>query len=45
MAYMTKPGMGDRTDAPGTSQAMASREISSSEPLPSIRPQPSGKST
>jgi hypothetical protein len=42
MAYITKPGSGARMVAPGTSQAMASSEISSSEPLPSIRSKPSG---
>ena len=32
-------------DAPGRSQPMASSEMSSSEPLPSIRLKPSGRST
>ena len=42
MAYITNPGSGARMDAPGKSQAMAIREISSSEPLPSMIPNPSG---
>jgi hypothetical protein len=37
MAYITKPGTGARMVAPGTSKAMAINEISSSEPLPSMR--------
>ena len=42
MAYITKPGTGARMDAPGTSQAIAISEISSSEPLPSMMSNPSG---
>jgi hypothetical protein len=42
MPYITKPGSGARMEPPGTSQAMASSEISSSEPLPSMRSKPSG---
>jgi hypothetical protein len=42
IAYITKPGKGARMEAPGTSQAIASREISSSEPLPSMMSKPAG---
>ena len=45
MAYMTKPGSGAKTLAPGRSQAKANKAINSSEPLPSISEQPAGKST
>ena len=45
ISYMTKPGSGARIVAPGRSQASASSEISSSEPLPSISLQPAGSST
>ena len=38
MAYITKPGSGDNTLAPGTAQTMANNEINSSEPLPNIKP-------
>ena len=42
IGYITKPGTGATMLAPGMSQAMASRLMSSSEPLPSISDQPSG---
>ena len=42
IAYITKPGSGAMTTAPGTSQAIASIVISSSDPLPSVSAQPSG---
>ena len=42
IAYITKPGSGARMEAPGTSQAIASSEISSSEPLPSMMSNPLG---
>ena len=45
ISYITKPGTGARIVAPGRSQAIASREISSSEPLPSISLQPAGSFT
>ncbi len=44
-SYITKPGTGASTVAPGRSQAMASSEISSSEPLPSMSAQPAGRPT
>ena len=37
MSYITKPGTGASTLAPGTSQAMLSSVMISSEPLPRIR--------
>ena len=42
-AYIDEVGQGDSTVAPGRAQAWITRWISSSEPLPSIRPQPSGR--
>jgi len=42
MPYMTKPGNGASTCAPGRAQARATRLMSSSEPLPKISAQPSG---
>ena len=43
--YITKPGSGASSVAPGTSQATLSMSISSSEPLPRIILQPAGSST
>jgi hypothetical protein len=45
ISYITKPGSGARMVAPRTSQASASNEINSSEPLPSISLQPAGSAT
>ncbi len=42
ISYITKPGSGASTTAPGTSQATDSRSINSSEPLPMITRQPAG---
>jgi hypothetical protein len=40
--YITNPGTGASTVLPATSQAIASSEISSSDPLPSMISQSSG---